>query len=215
MGDPIHSGASPEDAEVLCIVLHGRGQTQADMMEMIVSRLDLPGTRFALPKSDGPGWYEARAIDPLTQLTRDQMASGLRQIADLIAAEMAAAPGRPLLLCGFSQGACMAVELLMAQAVPVAAACLFTGCRVGDAGSDLALRALPSLPVYASCGDNDPWIPAPAHHVMLGHLTRAGARIRTDMLPGRPHEIADAEIAVLSGMLSALGAGQPIWGGAR
>lgn len=211
MTDPIHLGANPDDATVLCIIVHGRNQTQADMVQMIVSRLEVDGVRFALPKSDGPGWYDARAIDPLTPTTRQQMDAGLGRIAALIEAERTAAPGRPLLLCGFSQGACMAVEMLMAQAVHVAAACLFTGCRVGTAADELPVKALPSMPIYASCGDNDPWIPAAAFHKMLGYLTRASARIRSDMFPGRPHEVTDTEIVVLSGMLNALAQGRPIW----
>lgn len=207
----LHHGASSDDAEVLCVVVHGRGQSQQDMMSAIVDRLDLPGVRFALPKSDGEAWYDARAIDPLTDVTRSQVATGLFKIASLIADERQAAPGRPLLLCGFSQGACMAVELLMARADMAEAACLLTACRVGASVEALTERQLAGLPVYASCGDADPWIPADAYHRMLSDLTRSGARIRTDMFPGRPHEVTETEIAALGGMLRSLSAGQPVW----
>ncbi len=214
MGDPRYHGATRDDAEVLCIVVHGRGQTQQDMMDFIVDRLDLPAVRFALPKSAGEGWYAARAIDPLSDATRAEMQAGLDRITDLIAAEKTGAPGKPVLLCGFSQGACMSMELLMRHAGMVDAACLLTGCRVGAETDDLPLEQLRAKPVYASCGDNDPWIPQAAYHRMLGDLTRAGARIRTDMFPGRPHEVAQAEIAVLSQMLRNLAAGAAVLDGA-
>jgi phospholipase/carboxylesterase len=204
MGDPIYHGASHDDAEVLCIVVHGRGQTQQDMMTSIVERLNVSGARFVLPKSEGVGWYAARAIDPLTEDTLRELHHGVDLVANLIKQTKVGSPNTPILLCGFSQGACLAMELLMTQPKLVDAACLLTACRVGADTDSLPLSQLDGLHVYASCGDNDPWIPPDAYHRMLGDLTKAGARIRTDMFPGRPHEVTDTEIAVLADMLRRL-----------
>ncbi|WP_211216589.1 alpha/beta hydrolase [Yoonia vestfoldensis] len=212
MVQPVFHGADPGDAKVICIVVHGRGQTQADMMDSIVARVAVPDVRFVLPKSEGHGWYAARAIDPLTDETLVEMHNGVRQVTTLIKAERAAAPDVPVLLCGFSQGACLSVETLMCQPTIVDAACLFTACRIGAETDNLPRKPLDGLNVYASCGDADPWIPAQAHHRMLADLTRAGARLRSDMFPGRPHEVTDTEIAALSGMLRALAHGTLIWG---
>lgn len=211
MADPVFAGASRTAAKVTCIVVHGRGQTQQDMLDLVVSRVTTSDVRFVLPKSDGPGWYLARAVDPLTDDTRRQMQDGIDRITALIAAERAAAPEVPVLLCGFSQGACLAVEVVMRHPGIAAAACLFTACRVGAGTDDLPVAALNGLPVYTSCGDADPWIPATAHHHMIADLTRAGARVRADMFPGRPHEVTDTEIAALSDMLHAMIRGAAIW----
>lgn len=213
MGNPIYHGASNKDAKVLCIVVHGRGQTQQDMMASIVDRLNVAGVRYALPKSANAGWYAARAIDPLTDDTLIELHDGIRQIAGLIADEKAMSPACPVLLVGFSQGACMAMELLMCQPSIVDAACLLTACRVGSTADKLPLSALDGLPVYASCGDADPWIPQDAYHRMLGDLTRAGARIRTDMFPRRPHTVTDAEIGNIAAMLRNLAAGRAVLDG--
>lgn len=210
MNSPIYAGANAGDAKVLCIVVHGRSQTQDDMMASIVTRLDVPGARYILPKSDGVGWYAARAIDPLTDECRGELKTAIAQITALIAQTKAQSPGRPILLCGFSQGACLSMEVLMHEPVTYDAAVLLTACRVGAETDNLPLAQLNGLPIYASCGDNDPWIPADAYHRMLGELTRAGARISTDMFPGRPHEITDTEINVVAGMLQALATGRPV-----
>lgn len=196
---------------VICIVLHGRGQTQGDMEQAVTSRLSLPDVRFVLPKSARAAWYDARAVDPLTDVTRAQLAEGLAAIDAVIAAERAAHPGVPLVLAGFSQGACMAVEFAMTRRPWDGALCLFTGCRVG---TDHAVTALSGLPVYASCGDADPWIPVSAFLDMSGDLIRAGARLRSDLFPGRPHEVHGTEIAVLRGVLSDLAAGHRPFDGA-
>ncbi|WP_322889075.1 MULTISPECIES: alpha/beta hydrolase [unclassified Yoonia] len=214
MTDPVFHGADQGAAQVICIVVHGRGQTQADMLDSIVARVAVPGVRYVLPKSEGHGWYAARAIDPLTDETLIAMHGGVREVTEVINAERSAAPDVPVLLCGFSQGACLSLETLMCQPKIADAVCLFTACRIGAETDKLPMKQLAGLTVYASCGDADPWIPVDAHYRMLADLTRAGARLRTDMFPGRPHEVTDTEIAVLSDMLRALAQGTPVWGDA-
>ena len=56
-------------AQAVCVILHGRGQTQADLAEAAVNRLDLTDVRYVLPKSTRPAWHDARAVDPLTEIT--------------------------------------------------------------------------------------------------------------------------------------------------
>ncbi len=194
-------------SDVTCIVVHGRGQTPADMQRMIVSHLDLPGVRIVLPKSQGAGWYAARAIDPLTEVTRTELAAGLDVLAELVAQARG-----PVLLAGFSQGACLCAEYLLRHG-PVAGACLFTGCRVGTAEDDLPRVPLRGMPIYASCGDADPWIPATAFHRLLADLATAGARVRSDLFPGRPHAVTRTELKALARMADRLLLGSAVFKG--
>ncbi len=64
------------------------------------------------------------------------------------------------------------------------------------------------MPVYLSGADADPWIPAEAAGDAIGSLGGQGAVVRADLFPGRPHEVSDAEIAMLRGMLQDLAAGR-------
>ena len=207
MAGPLILGAAGGDAGVTCIVVHGRGQVPEDMVRMIVSRLDVPGVRFVLPRADGAGWYAARAIDPLTDVTRGEVAASVAVVAGLVEGVTG-----PVVLAGFSQGACVVAEYLFRHG-PVAGACLFTGCRVGVAGDGLPKAALAGMPVYASCGDADPWIPSASFHTMLGDLTRAGARLRCDVLPGRAHGVTRTELDALAAMLRAVAARVPVFEG--
>jgi phospholipase/carboxylesterase len=187
-----------------CVLVHGRGQTPADMTGIVP---DLPGVRFVLPKSDGPGWYAARAVDPLTEVTRGELAESLAQLTALIAAQQG-----PVVLAGFSQGACLAAEYLLSGAALPVAACLFTGCRVGLPGDVLAQAKLSGLPVYLTGGDADPWIPLDAFHRLHIDLTGAGARVRTDLFPGRPHEVSGVERSQFRAMLVAIMEGRDALG---
>ncbi|MDF1709067.1 MAG: hypothetical protein P1U72_13310 [Paracoccaceae bacterium] len=209
MGETLFHGADIGTASAVFLLLHGRDQSPADMMQDVVSRLPLPEVAWVLPKSPRAAWYDARAIDPLALVTREQLAEGIGVIDDMLAQIRRAQPAVPVLLAGFSQGACLTAEYLFARGGVVDAAAILTGCRVGVAGDTRPMAPLRGLPVYTSGSDVDPWIPAHAFHAMQEELTTAGARIRADLLPGRAHEVAKTEIAALSAMLTELAAGRP------
>jgi phospholipase/carboxylesterase len=64
------------------------------------------------------------------------------------------------------------------------------------------------LPVYLSGGDSDPWIPVSAFADAAQTLGGKGANLRADLFPRRGHEVSDAEIAMLGGILADLTAGR-------
>jgi phospholipase/carboxylesterase len=194
----------PADAALTCVLVHGRGQSPTDMAPLVPN---LPGVRFVLPKSDGIGWYSARAIDPLTEVTKRELADSLAQLTALIAAQAG-----PVVLAGFSQGACLAAEYLFSGEPRPLAACLFTGCRVGLPGDGLPRGAMAGLPVYLTGGDTDPWIPLDAFHRLHADLTGAGARVRADLFPGREHEVCSVERTMFRAMLTAIKEGRDALG---
>ena len=138
------------------------------------------------------------AIDPLTPETERQLAAATALVAETAAT---ARPGLPLLLAGFSQGACLALELTLRGPVTPDALAVLTGCRVGTAACDRPARPLQGLPAYLSGSDADPWIPPAAFADAAGTLAACGARLRAESHPGRPHAVSDAEIAVLDACL--------------
>jgi phospholipase/carboxylesterase len=183
------------------------------MVETVLSRLDAPGVRYVLPRAPREAWYDAKAVDPLTQTTAGQLDEALGIVGDAITAARTECPGLPLVLAGFSQGACLTVESLMRGGRADAAAIL-TGCRVGAPADDLPRTDLEGLPFYATCGDADPWIPLWAFPKAVAELAAAGVRLRADILPGRPHEVSDAECKEVSRLLRAVAVGKSALEGA-
>jgi phospholipase/carboxylesterase len=202
----LHLGASPAQARALCVFVHGRGQTPEDMADGVIRHLP-QDVAYALPRAEGKSWYAARAIDPLTAVTRAEVGVSLMQLAGVIAGLRDITPGRPLLLAGFSQGACLSVEhAFSGRDAPDALAAL-TGCRVGVA-ADMRAQALPpGLPVYLSGADADPWIPVAAFADAVAAFGAHGAALRCDLFPGRAHSVSPTEIAMMSGMLQDLSHG--------
>ncbi|CAN0589864.1 unnamed protein product, partial [Ectocarpus sp. 12 AP-2014] len=94
----------------VCVLVHGRGQSPEEMQSHILARLDAPDVAFVLPRAAEGAWYAARAVDPLTDSTRTALGAALDQLdADMTMARDAH-PDLPLLLAGFSQGACLSIE---------------------------------------------------------------------------------------------------------
>jgi len=195
-------GSEAQSAKVVCVFVHGRTQSPNEMIDHVIRHLDAPATRFILPKSDGEGWYNARAIDPLTDVTRTELASALDVLKTTIDAARGECPEAKLVLAGFSQGACLSMEYLMQNGAWDGVLCLFTGCRIGVETDNLPRAALNAMPVYTSCGDADPWIPVPAFQEMVQTLIECGARVRTDAFPGREHCVTAVECGVLNTMLN-------------
>lgn len=186
-------------ARATLVVVHGRGQTPGDMVAMVTGRLSLPGVAVLLPEAAGKSWYRARAVDPLTAETESSVLAGCAQVG----AAVAAAAG-PVLLAGFSQGACIAAEYVLRGGAGVAALAALTGCRVGTAGTAGPRADLAGMPVLLTGSDADPWIPVAAFAEAVAEFALARARLRAEVIPDRPHSVADAEIAALQAMIERL-----------
>lgn len=210
MAGHVRLGVPVAGALAICVFVHGRTQSPEAMEAEAIRHLAAPGVAHVLPRAGDACWYHARAIDPLTEATRAELAQSLADLAALIADLRAEAPGVPLLLGGFSQGACLAVEHALSGGDADAVAAL-TGCRVGVEADARPQALRPGLPVYLTAGQDDPWIPLDAFAGACVALGRGGARLRADVVPGRPHRMEPAELAMLDGMLGDLAAGRAPW----
>jgi phospholipase/carboxylesterase len=209
-------GATADRARVLCILVHGRNQSPEAMEAAVVRHLTTPDVGFALPRAGGKSWYRALAIDPLTAETKAELGTSLADLAALVQALRAEAPGVPLVLAGFSQGACLSLEHAFTGEAAPDALVAFTGCRVGVAGDQRPARLPRGLPVYLTAGEADPWIPLTAFAEAAVELGGSGAALRMDVFPDRAHEVSAPELAMLDRALADLAAGRsPTFGSTR
>ena len=204
----LRRGASGSAVKALCVFVHGRGQSPEEMESHILKRLWATNVAFALPRAPRGAWYDAKAVDPISTATRSQLHEALSLLGDEIAILRADYPGLPLLLGGFSQGACLSLEYVCRGENAPDALVAFTGCRVGTTNCDRPLAAPADLPVYLSGSDADPWIPVAASAEALLDLGRQKVQLRADLFPGRGHEVSPAEIGMLETMLADLANGQ-------
>lgn len=201
-------GATGQSARVICVLAHGRGQSPEAMEDAVVRPIAATDVIWLLPRAAGKSWYAARAVDPLTDATRAELGASLGLLAAALAQARREYPGLPLVLAGFSQGACLSLEHVFGGGEPPDALVAFTGCRVGRGDDPRPAAALAGLPVYLTGSDADPWIPLSAVAETVAALGQSGARLRLDLFPGRPHEVSGPEHAMLAAILSDLAAGR-------
>lgn len=208
-GTGLRRGANGSGAKALCVLVHGRGQSPEDMESHILARLRLQDVAIFLPRAPQGAWYDAKAVDPLTEATRNQLGNALAELGAAVAELRREAPGAPLLLAGFSQGACLSIEYACLGSNPPEALVALTGCRVGTAQCVRPDAVPAGLPIYLTGSNADPWIPLEAMMAAARSLGQRGARLRADIFPGRAHEASDAEIAMLQSALDDLVNGRP------
>jgi dienelactone hydrolase len=103
---------------------------------------------------------------------------------------------RRIVLGGFSQGACLTAETLVRRPRRLGGAIVWTGGLIGPPGTSWPLApALAGMAVLVTGSDVDPFVPESRGHETARHFAACGCTVETMMLPGRPNEIADAEIA--------------------
>lgn len=203
MGQTLTTGTSAQTAHAVCVFLHGRGQTAAQMVEEVIASLDAPGVHFVLPQAPQPAWYDAKAVDQMTKATAAQLDDALSLVREAVDAAAKAVPGVPLIIAGFSQGACLTTEYLLRGGKADAAA-LLTGCRVGASDTDLPEDLAASIPVYVSNSDADPWVPLWASRKAEEALARLGARVHSEVFAGRGHLVSEGEMTGFSNLLRAM-----------
>lgn len=204
MAQTLSSGAvhlAPAGARAVCVLVHGRGQSPEEMQAHVLARIAAPDVAWILPRAPGGAWYAAKAVDPLTDDTRAALGTALDHLAGDVAAARGLYPDLPLVLAGFSQGACLSLEYAFAGWPAPETLIALTGCRVGTPLDDRSHGLLSHLPVYLTGSDNDPWIPVSAFAEAARDLGRARARLRCDLFPDRPHEVSGAEITMLQRVL--------------
>lgn len=200
MMETVYLGADLAAARAICVFIHGRSQTPEDMQAQVIRHLTSTGVAFALPRSPIKSWYAAKAVDALTDETRAQLTAALDGLADLMAAIRVRSQA-PLLLGGFSQGACLSLEYAF-RGGKMDALVALTGCRVGTPACARPNAGLDHLPTYLTGSDTDPWIPTYAFAQTFEALSLSRAHLRAESFPGRPHVVSAAEIAVLDQMLA-------------
>lgn len=193
-GDLLHAGASLEAATGAVILLHGRGGSAADILSL-ASPLECPGIAYLAAQAAGNTWYPQSFLTPREQ-NEPWLSSALDRVEQVVHSLEGAGMARAqIVLCGFSQGACLATEFVASHPARYAGVIGFTGGLVGPMGSDLRHTGdLEGTPVLLSSGDPDLHVPWVRVQQTADELARMGAQVTARRYPGRPHTVSAEEI---------------------
>jgi phospholipase/carboxylesterase len=204
-GQPVLAAGTPVDrASAAMVLLHGRGASAGDILTLVPS-LETPGWAFVAPQAAGGAWYPNTFMAPIAA-NEPWLSSALDAVAALLGRLEAAGigPERTVLL-GFSQGACLALELAARRARRYGGLVGLSGGLIGPDGAERHdTGTLDGTPVFLGCSDHDPHIPA--HRVVESAetLRALGGDVTMALYPDLGHEVSPAEIGHVRGILRRL-----------
>jgi phospholipase/carboxylesterase len=188
------AGAPLKDARAVAVMLHGRGATAQD----ILSLTDELGqdVAYLAPQAPGYSWYPKSFLAPLEQnepfLSRS-LATIAVVLSDLAGQGIAS---DQVMLLGFSQGGCLALEFVARRARRYGGVVGLSAGLIGPPGLARNYQgALRSTPIFIGCSDIDPHIPLDRVHESCRVLTAIGAVVTERIYPGMGHMINQDEIA--------------------
>jgi predicted esterase len=196
----VRSVGSPRGVSQLGgVLLHGRGKTPEEKIDLAARFGNIEGIRWVVPEAETPGsWYPGRFWDPreVNQPYLDEAIERCHE-AVLEASESGRLGSERLVIVGFSQGACLALEYALRHPGRVGSLIVFTGALLGVPGSDwkaTAPRSLAGLRVLLTGSDVDDWVPEENTHEAANLFRELGADVQLRIYPGRPHIVSEEEI---------------------
>lgn len=196
------------EAETVVLMLHGRG----DSARGILGLADVLGTgsgagsvAFAAPEAEGNSWYPYSFLMPLER-NEPYLSAALQAVGDALN-ELEIACERVVLL-GFSQGACLALEFAARNAKRYGGVVAFSGGLIGPEGT---LRDLPGslsgTPVFLGCSNVDAHIPETRVRESAEVMHKLGGVVDARIYPGMGHTVNDDEIGAAKAIIAGVGQG--------
>jgi predicted esterase len=203
-GQPMpRRGPSPKDARLAAILLHGRGASADDILGL-ADQFSAPDIAYLAPQAARSTWYPYSFLAPL-QRNEPWLGSALRLIAGLTEElEQQGIPAERLVVMGFSQGACLALEFAARHPRRYAAVVAFTGGLIGPPGTPRNYAgAFSGTPILIGSSDVDPHVPLERVHESSAVFRRMGAGVDERIYPGMGHSINADELAAADALLGA------------
>lgn len=199
-----YAGHDLQGAGCAVILLHGRGSSAEDILGLADAFYD-ERISFLAPQAANNTWYPNSFLAPIEQ-NEPWLSSAIAKVAGLIQnCVTAGVMLNRVVLCGFSQGACLASEFVARHPTHYGALIAFTGGLLGP--SDLEIRhegSLAGTAALLSSGDPDPHVPWSRVEASAIELERMGARVDLMRHPGRPHTILDQELEAGRSLIQSL-----------
>ncbi|MCP3054877.1 alpha/beta hydrolase [Aurantimonas marianensis] len=201
-----HTGAPLAEARRVMLCLHGRGASAEDILSL-GEAVALPGLAAIAPQAEGGAWYPRPFMEPLAANEPFLSAALDRIDAILDALAKAGLGSERVVLAGFSQGACLALEFAARNPGRVAGVLGFSGGLIGPSVAERTDSGdLAGLPVFMGCSERDPFIPATRVRETAEHLRSRGAKVTAKLYPEPGHAINMDEIEEARGLIAALAA---------
>jgi predicted esterase len=189
------------------ILVHGRGAT-AESILTLADEFE-PGTAgrsklaYLAPQARGNTWYPYSFLSPIPH-NEPGISAGIALLDDLV--EELAGRGIPyeqIILGGFSQGACLALEFVARHARRYGGVFGYSGGLIGPDGTPRDYPgSLAGTPVFLGCSDVDFHIPKERVELTAAVLQKLGGEVTMRLYPGLGHTVNQDEIDFVRQMIA-------------
>jgi len=188
------TGAALASAKAAVILLHGRGASAEDILGLAGEMYD-ERVVYLAPQAAGHTWYPNSFLAPISQ-NEPWLSSALAKVGETIGLALEAGLTYDrIVVCGFSQGACLTSEFVARNPARYGAVIAFTGGLIGPLEIDLRHPGnLAGTPTLFSSGDPDPHVPWARVAASAKQFTAMGAEVQLQRHEGRPHTVSAPEL---------------------
>ncbi|HET6245017.1 MAG: dienelactone hydrolase family protein [Bacteroidetes bacterium] len=189
------SGMPLDEAKCAMLLLHGRGSSSNDILE-IVTHLNVKEFALIAPEATYNIWYPKSFLASREQ-NQPALSSALSIIKHAIAEiNQAGIPTNNIFLLGFSQGACLALEYAALNAEKYAGIIALTGGLIGEEVKKENYKGnFKGTKVFIGAGDHDPHVPLIRVQQTTAILKSMNAKVTEKIYPNLPHGISEQEIS--------------------
>lgn len=190
----ITGGKKIEEAKKALIMVHGRGATAENIMEL-APNLNVKDYTWMAPQATNYTWYPYSFLMPPSQ-NEPWLSSALELLKEMVHdINNAGISSDKIYFVGFSQGACLTLEFVTRHAKKWGGVAAFTGGLIGDKiypGNYIG--DFESTPIFIGTSNPDPHIPVKRVHETTKILKSLNASVTEKIYPNMGHTISQDEI---------------------
>jgi predicted esterase len=204
-GQPVLTAGEPlAGACVAMVMMHGRGAS-AESILTLADEFNQPGFAYLAPQAAGGTWYPNRFLAP-TASNEPWLSSALAAVDQTVAKIIAAGiPHERIMLLGFSQGACLAVEYAARNARRYGGVVGFSGGLIGADGEPRHDSGnFAGTLIFLGCSDVDFHISKARVQHAADTLKALGGNVTMRLYPNMDHTVNQDEIEFVREMMRTL-----------
>ncbi len=200
------AGADIDKAKAAMIVLHGRGDSAENILNLAREFLHDEDIAYFAPQAANNTWYPLSFMAAIED-NEPGITSGLRAINEI--KDYLANHGfddSSIYLLGFSQGACLASEYVARNPAIYAGLFALSGGLIGPPQTPRDYKgSLEGTPIFLGCSDIDPHIPVERVHETADVFEAMGADVEKRIYEGMGHTVNEDELNYIKKQLSKVG----------
>lgn len=201
MKNIIKSGKSLDQAEKVLVMIHGRGGTAEDILS-VAAHLNVSGYALVAPQAAGNSWYPHSFLAPREE-NEPALSNALKTIKDTVLyLESEGFSKEQIYFLGFSQGACLTLDYVAANAARYGGVVAFTGGVIGVQVDHRNYHGdFDGTPVFIGSSDPDMHVPVSRVKASTALLEGMGAAVTEIIYENMGHTISHAEITQVNKLI--------------